>query len=560
MTAEKHRPTRLAGGAWDIPILAVLTIACLAPFAGKAFHIDDPLFIWTARHLVSHPADPYGLPVNWAGTAEGMHRIMWNPPASSYYLALAGSLFGWGEVPLHLAHLLAAVLAVLGTYSLARRFSERPLIAGLVALCTPAFLVCSSTVMCDTLMLAFLVWAAALWVRGIDDRNGWILLGAALAMSMSVLTKYNALLILPSLAGYAWMRRQGLGLWSLYFLIPLAALAGYMSFSLAAYGHGVVGRAMVHGFVAGKVLGTTLTGLSFLGGGLAPIIFVAPLIWGRSGLIIGVVVALFAAVGARWLWLYDPVSARDSLAAGLVLPAHLGVFVAGGVALLAVAATDLVRKRDSAAWMLALWLGAGLSFSTFVSWANSGRYLLPVVPAAAILVVRALDARALRHPVATWSLTVALTLAAAVGIAVNWSDFALANSARRAAQEISARFSAGPGKLILQGHWGFQYYMMARRAEPMEADGGVLSVGDHVATPLNGPGGPLVPVLQSNIAAEVASITVPAGRWVTTMRYDMGIGFHSSTFGAVPFAFAKIPDERYIVQRMTQTTTCLRSD
>jgi hypothetical protein len=153
----------------------------------------------------------------------------------------------------------------------------------------------------------------------------------------------------------------------------------------------------------------------------------------------------------------------------------------------------------------------------------------------------------------------ALTLAAAVGIAVNWSDFALANSARRAAQEISARFSGGPGKMIFQGHWGFQYYMMARHAEPTEADGGVLSVGDHVATPLNGPSGPLI-VFPSNIVAEAASVTAPSGRWVTTMRFDMGIGFHSSTFGAVPFAFAKIPDERYIVQRVTQTTTCFRSD
>ena len=29
---------------------------------------------------------------------------------------------------------------------------------------------------------------------------------------------------------------------------------------------------------------------------------------------------------------------------------------------------------------------------------------------------------------------------------------------------------------------------------------------------------------------------------------------------AVPFAFARIPDERYTVQRVTQATTCLRSD
>ena len=557
MSEEKHRPARLPGGRWDVPTLAILTIACLAPFAGKAFHIDDPLFIWSARHLVRHPADPYGLSVNWGGTAESMHRIMWNPPASSYYMALVGSLFGWGEVPLHLAYLIVAVLAVLGTYSLARRFSDRPLIAGLVALFTPAFLVCSSTVMCDTLMLAFLVWAAALWVRGIDDRNGWILLGAALAMSMSLLTKYNALLMFPSLVSYAWMRRHGPGLWSLYFLIPLAALAGYLSFSLAAYGQAVAGGATAHEGAAGGMFGTTLVGLSFVGGGLAPLIFTAPLVWARRGLTIGVGVAIVAAVGSRWLLLYDPVSASDPLAAAWVLPAHLGVFVAAGVGLVAVAASDLIRKRDAAAWMLALWLGAGLVFATFVSWANSGRYVLPLVPAAAILVARALDSRSQRRPVAARSLTAALAIAAVVGIAVEWSDFALANSARRAAQEISGRFSSGPGKLIFQGHWGFQYYMMAQHAEPLELAGGVLSVGDHVVTPLNGPG---ISVVPPNIATVAASITFPAGRWVTTMSRDLRIGFHASTFGAVPFAFAKIPDERYIVHRVTEATTCSRAN
>jgi hypothetical protein len=227
------------------------------------------------------------------------------------------------------------------------------------------------------------------------------------------------------------------------------------------------------------------------------------------------------------------------------------------VGLLAVAAADLLRNRNAAAWMLALWLGVGVVFSTYLSWSSSGRYVLLVVPPAAILIARALDFRSLRRPIAAWGLTAALTLAAAVGIAVNWSDFALANSARRAAQEISARFSGGPGKLVFQGHWGFQYYMMALHAVPMEPIGGVLSAGDHIVTPLNGPAIGLIP---PSIAAEVASITVPAGRWVSTMRADMGIGFHSSLFGAVPFAFARIPDERYTVQRVTKTVVVRRSN
>ena len=30
-------------------IVAVVTILCLVPFVNKAFHIDDPLFLWAAK-------------------------------------------------------------------------------------------------------------------------------------------------------------------------------------------------------------------------------------------------------------------------------------------------------------------------------------------------------------------------------------------------------------------------------------------------------------------------------------------------------------------------------
>ncbi|MGA2263065.1 MAG: hypothetical protein ABSH28_16740 [Acidobacteriota bacterium] len=40
--------------------LFLLTVLFLAPFAGSAFHIDDTLFLWTAKHIVAHPLDPYG--------------------------------------------------------------------------------------------------------------------------------------------------------------------------------------------------------------------------------------------------------------------------------------------------------------------------------------------------------------------------------------------------------------------------------------------------------------------------------------------------------------------
>jgi len=44
----------------------------------------------------------------------------------------------------------------------------------LAAVLTPVFLVSSTNVMCDTMMLCFWVWAIVYWRRGLE-RPGWLL-------------------------------------------------------------------------------------------------------------------------------------------------------------------------------------------------------------------------------------------------------------------------------------------------------------------------------------------------------------------------------------------------
>src|SRR3954470_11881904 len=154
MAASK--PQAVAAGTWmgwiiQRPgwLLVLAVLAGLAPFITKPFHIDDPMFIWVARHIQSHPADPYGFSVNWYGYDWPIWDITKNPPLACYYLSLAGGILGWSEPALHAAFLLPAIAVVLGTYRLARRLCQRPLLAALVALFTPVFLVSGTTLMCD---------------------------------------------------------------------------------------------------------------------------------------------------------------------------------------------------------------------------------------------------------------------------------------------------------------------------------------------------------------------------------------------------------------------------
>src|SRR5438128_8624280 len=103
-------------------LLALIAAAALAPFLNKAFHIDDPLFLWMAQQIAKHPLDPYGFDVNWSSFTQPMSMVMQNPPLCSYYIAAIGAIFGWSEISLHAAFLFWATMSILGTFALAQRF------------------------------------------------------------------------------------------------------------------------------------------------------------------------------------------------------------------------------------------------------------------------------------------------------------------------------------------------------------------------------------------------------------------------------------------------------
>src|ERR1051325_10735928 len=156
-------------------LLALPPAVALLPFLGKAFTMDDPLFLWAAQHIVESPGDPYGFNLNWYGRTQPMSFVMQNPPLTSYALALALEIVGWGEGALHFAFAFFAFAAVAGTWSLARGMTERPLLAAVLTLAMPFFLVSATNVMSDVPMVACLVWALALWRRGLDEHREWML-------------------------------------------------------------------------------------------------------------------------------------------------------------------------------------------------------------------------------------------------------------------------------------------------------------------------------------------------------------------------------------------------
>src|SRR6266480_5625702 len=255
-------------------------IAALGPFLNKAFHIDDPLFLWIAQQVSQHPGDPYRFSLNWYGTAQPMFSVMQNPPLSSYYMALAATFLGWSEPAMHGAFLVPAVAATLGTFFLARRLCDSPLLAALLTLFTPVFLVSATGVMCDVWLLALWVWSVESWLRGLERHSYRFLLLASVLAAAAALTKYFGASLVPLLAVYTLVQDRRLTSRLLFLLIPVAVIGIYEVMTKAKYGQGLFSGAMIYPWegtakTEKQLSGQFLTGLSFTGGCLFSALFYA---------------------------------------------------------------------------------------------------------------------------------------------------------------------------------------------------------------------------------------------------------------------------------------------
>jgi 4-amino-4-deoxy-L-arabinose transferase-like glycosyltransferase len=521
---------------------------CLVPFVNKAFHVDDPLFLWAGRHIQRHPVDFYGFDVNWYAADEPMWQVTMNPPLASYYLALAAAPLGWGEGPLHLAFLLPAGAVIWGTYRLAERFGSRPLLAALAALFTPVFLVSATGLMCDTLMLAFWVWAVVFWVRGVDEGRFLPLCLAGALAGLAFLTKYFAVSLVPLLAAYALARRpRGWPRWALALAIPVAVAAGYQALTYHLYGVNLFQNAVVYvreNQEGGSRLGHVLASLGFVGGCVASVLFLAPLLFARRVLLAGPAVAAVLAAAAWSVGDLDGFAPAENGQVRWAFLAQFAVFSAGGVAVLGLAALDLARRRDGPALLLFLWVFGTWAFTAFVNWSINGRSVLPLVPAVGVLVVRQLDCRYGPGPLPmrpAWLLVPSAALALAVAAA----DYQLAGSARTAATEFARQLVKPTRRVWFQGHWGFQYYLQARGGVPFDATRFNPRPGDLLIVPEN----------NTNVTLRglpphrelTPPVEVPVLEGLTTFHPQVGAGFYYSALAPLPFAFGTVPPERYHV-------------
>jgi 4-amino-4-deoxy-L-arabinose transferase-like glycosyltransferase len=182
--------TRLARKS--LLLLLGLVLLIRLPFLNQAIQGDDHIYLTEAQHAMVDPLHPSDVKYVFLGDEVDL-RGHSHPPGNAWPLAGLILLFGdVKEVPFHAAYIVFSMIAVWAMWSLACRFSERPVWATLLFIAVPAFVVNGGSLEADLPFLAFWMASITLFLSG-------RMLLAALAMALTAMMAYQAVFLIPIL-------------------------------------------------------------------------------------------------------------------------------------------------------------------------------------------------------------------------------------------------------------------------------------------------------------------------------------------------------------------------
>jgi hypothetical protein len=310
-------------GLW-IALAFVLLIRL--PFLHQAIQGDDHIYLTEAEHALIDPWHPSDVKYVFMGDEVDL-RGHSHPPGNAWPLAGLILLFGdVKEVLFHAAYIVFSWIAVGAMWSLACRFSGRPLWATLLFVAVPAFVVNGGSLEADLPFLAFWMASIALFIGG---RRLW----AALAMAAATMMAYQAVVLIPILGAYCLLyRRREPTRWAVL-AVPAVTFGAWQLFT----------RLTTGAVPAGKLAGYFATyGLQAMEHKLAS--------------------ALMLAIHSCWI-----------VFPALVPPAAILAWR---------------RRRDPDTLFLLAWIGLFFAAAVVLFYAGSARYLLPMAAPVCILASR----------------------------------------------------------------------------------------------------------------------------------------------------------------------------
>ena len=521
----------------DLLLLTIAVVLLRLPFLSQAVQGDDVYYLLIARNAQVDPLHPMQLGFRLQG------ELVWaaghtRPPLNAYVLAGLLAVFGEvNELYFHLFYMAFSLAAVISMYFLARRFTTRPLLASLLLLSVPSFVVNGNKLEADLPLLAFWLAGFALFVYG-------RCLPAAVMLAAAGLCAYHAVFAVPILAYYAWLKdRRNPRRWLAVAAVPLA-LGAWQVFEFMAAG--AAPAAVLAGYfhtydllALSRKLYSSLALASHLGWIISPLLILVA--WRRGPR----PALLFAAA-------YLAAAAVAVLLAGYTPGQRLFLALALGTGLLVL--LDAVRLCLKSASMeerfLAAWIVFYFAASIVVFYAGSARYLLPMAAPVVLLAIRRIESMAVLSVLTAAHLALSLALAVSENRYVE-QYWQFANRLAPAAHAT---------RLWSNAEWGLRYYLGELGSEALLRDQ-TLRAGDVVVTSeLAG----AVPFRMTDPKLELLQADIAVGPLpLQTIGLESRSGYSSSEFGILPFDWGYGSIDRvaaYKIGHREPTTGYLRMD
>ena len=183
-------------------IAAVLALRL--PFLNQAIQGDDVFYLAGAKHAQIEPLHPKNVEFPLSGKMVSM-RGHTHPPFNVWYLGLILWLVGDVNEPVfHLAYVPFSLMAALSCYALARRWTPRPIIATMLFMATPAFVINGTSLEADLPLLGLWMASMAGFVSATEKRSKARLAGAMMLMALAAMDAYQSILLLPVCGLYLW--------------------------------------------------------------------------------------------------------------------------------------------------------------------------------------------------------------------------------------------------------------------------------------------------------------------------------------------------------------------
>ncbi len=509
-------------------------------FIHKPFHMDDTAYIYAAKNMLSDPIRTYPDSMLYRfNHPETTFDTIVHPPLIIYYIGLIFLLTKQiNEFILHGAFLLFPIISLVSMYFLTKRLAKFSFFSCLILMANPAFMVMSQNIMLDLPLLAFFLTSVTLFIYGFDKNNNALLIISSIFITLTIMTKYTGLCLIPLLLIYFYLKRRPGTIRNIYwvFLMPAGILFLWNIHNIYFFGksHIINSVNIILASESRQLSDCLLYLLVNLGGAVIfPLSLFYLLAFNKNKKVVKKITLLILFMVSLFLGLFFKYRNINLLEFALLLSTGTMISLTiifkflESIKHLFVERTSRVEDNLFIyLWFLGIWV-----YNFFFVPFGSVRYLLPLLPPYILIFINIL--RAGDYPIAMRkSLLLTIIFGFILAISVAFADYQWASIYRSFPAYLKKNF---PDKEIyFPNHWGFQYYMerLNYKCLPINKElppGVILVVSKRTANQLN----PKVRTKLELISKEKKCLAFP----IRVMHSGAGFYFHK--IGLLPYAIAK---------------------